>query len=108
MSDLPPRLSGRRLQEMRRRHFNHLPLCVACQAKTPPVVRAATQLDHVVARINGGEDHPRDAFVNRQGLCKECHDAKTDADLGRRPSGAADGGGWPTDPRHPWNVGRKA
>ncbi len=42
--------------------------------------RLATQLDHIVALTNGGEDIPS----NRQGLCEPCHAAKTALDLGRK------------------------
>jgi 5-methylcytosine-specific restriction protein A len=84
------RIRGRRLQAIRAAHFARFPLCVHCEAKGR--TRLATELDHIKAVINGGEDS-RDPFVNRQGLCDECHDTKTIADLGLRPKQAfgADG-----------------
>jgi 5-methylcytosine-specific restriction protein A len=99
------RITGRRLQAIRTRHFQAHPLCVHCQQKTPPVVRAATHLDHITALVNGGQDFDQDKGTNRQGLCEDCHAVKTAADLNQKPKGC-DASGWPTDPRHPWNVGR--
>jgi 5-methylcytosine-specific restriction enzyme A len=90
------RIRGRRLQEIRDAHFRLYPLCVECEKRG--IVRLATQLDHVVALVNGGTDTPD----NRQGLCDPCHAIKTAADLGHKPTGA-DASGMPTDPRHPWN-----
>ena len=72
------RTTGRALQRKRARHFRLHPLCVRCQALGR--VRVATELDHIVALINGGKD---DGEV--QGLCAECHKAKTAEDLGHRP-----------------------
>ena len=68
------RIRGSQLQRMRREHFQRFPLCVHCDRRG--IVRAAVHLDHVVALENGGVESP-DPFVNRQGLCIECHDAKT-------------------------------
>lgn len=69
------RITGRRLQEIRQRHFRLKPLCVRCELAGR--VRAATQLDHIVALVNGGEDTDR----NRQGLCYPCHVEKTAEDM---------------------------
>ena len=70
-----PRITGRPLQRIRAEHFAKHPLCVACEAegRTTP----ATQLDHIVPLFRGG----RDDDTNRQGLCSECHAAKTLRDL---------------------------
>jgi 5-methylcytosine-specific restriction protein A len=70
-----PRITGRPLQRIRAEHFARHPLCVACEAegRTTP----ATELDHVVPLFRGG----RDDDTNRQGLCAECHAAKTLRDL---------------------------
>jgi 5-methylcytosine-specific restriction protein A len=43
-------------------------------------VTLATQVDHIVALVNGGTDDRFDDS-NRQGLCDPCHDAKTALDL---------------------------
>lgn len=74
------RIRGRKLQEIRQAHFRANPLCVHCAARGRTTV--ATQLDHIVALVNGGKDE-RD---NRQGLCDRCHDIKTAIDLGRAPA----------------------
>lgn len=72
------RIRGRKLQAIRANHFASNPLCVHCEAKGR--IRLATELDHTVALANGGKDEPG----NRQGLCAECHEAKTRLDLGYR------------------------
>lgn len=86
------RIRGRKLQEMRALVLRLHPLCVHCELRG--IVRAATRVDHIVALVNGGED----TIDNMQGLCVECHDAKTRADLGQRVKGCdANGiplGGW--------------
>lgn len=71
------RIRGSQLQRIRREHFQRHPLCVHCDRKG--IVRAATELDHVIALENGGIDSP-DPFVNRQGLCADCHAKKTERD----------------------------
>ena len=90
------RITGDRLQEIRRLHFLQNPLCVHCEAKG--LVTLATELDHIVAMGNGGED----VQSNRQGLCHDCHSIKTAADMNYRPTGCT-ADGLPTDPRHHWN-----
>jgi 5-methylcytosine-specific restriction protein A len=84
------RIRGRKLQEIRMRHFETYPLCVRCEAKG--VVRIATQLDHKVALTNGGTD----THDNRQGLCAECHKAKTSEDMGYRSVQNIGMDGYPT------------
>jgi hypothetical protein len=69
------RIRGRELQEIRYQHFRLYPLCVRCEAAGR--TRLATELDHIVALMNGGEDVPS----NRQGLCRDCHAIKTAEDL---------------------------
>ena len=81
--------TGRRLQVIRKRHFQREPLCVMCKARG--IVRLAEELDHIVALANGGEDVPE----NRQGLCKECHAEKTRADLGFKSKPKIGLDGWP-------------
>ena len=72
------RITGRRLQRIRKQVFGEQPICVACKAKGR--VTVATQVDHIVALVNGGEDN----HENRQALCSECHAEKTRRDLGQR------------------------
>lgn len=84
------RIRGRKLQEIRKQHFNRNPLCVMCEAKGRWVV--ATQLDHIIALVNGGDD----IESNRQGLCDECHKAKTAEDMGYTKRTTIGRDGWPT------------
>lgn len=65
------------------------PLCVMCQAKGR--VAAATEVDHIVALVNGGTDTPD----NRQALCGDCHAEKTRRDLGQRERPTIGLDGWP-------------
>jgi 5-methylcytosine-specific restriction protein A len=83
------RIRGRKLQEIRKRHFEQFPLCVECQRLGR--ITLATELDHIKALCNGGTD----TEDNRQGLCAECHDAKTARDMGHRPRLAISLDGWP-------------
>jgi len=85
------RITGRRLQAIRKAHFMRYPLCVMCQANGR--VTLAQELDHIEALSNGGED----TDDNRQGLCIPCHAAKTATDKGyqQRPRFGPDG--WPID-----------
>lgn len=73
-----PRIRGRALQGIRRRHFEQQPLCVRCKSKGRVV--AATQVDHAKPLWDGGAD----TDDNRQGLCDACHDAKTTAEASLR------------------------
>jgi 5-methylcytosine-specific restriction protein A len=93
------RIRGERLQLIRRRWFALHPLCVLCLAADPPRIRVATELDHRIPLHKGGADDS----TNRQGLCKECHAAKTSVDRGWAPAAACDANGLPLDPRHHWN-----
>ncbi len=68
------RITGRKLQAIRRRHLQQQPLCVQCKAKGRTV--PATEIDHVVPLWNGGAD----VESNRQGLCDDCHEHKTAAE----------------------------
>ena len=79
MADNVKRLRGRTLQALRLRYFSSNSLCAHCLANG--LTRAATELDHVVALVNGG-DNSED---NYQGLCKSCHADKTRTDLGFKP-----------------------
>lgn len=83
------RITGRRLQRIRKQVFGEQPICVACKAKGR--VTVATQVDHIVALVNGGEDD----HDNRQALCEECHEAKTRRDLGQRERPRIGLDGWP-------------
>lgn len=76
------RIRGRRLQRIREHHFRLYPLCALCISQDPPRYSVATQLDHKVPLHKGGKEQAS----NRQGLCYDCHAAKTDDDLGRSSS----------------------
>lgn len=71
------RVRGRRLQEARRRLFQSSPLCVKCEELG--VVREAVERDHIIPLHKGGQDVPE----NTQGLCADCHAAKTHEDMGQ-------------------------
>ena len=85
------RIRGRKLQAIRKRHFEQHPLCVMC--KKNGLITIATELDHIKALCNGGTDTPD----NRQGLCLSCHAIKTSKDLGHRSIKSIGIDGWPLD-----------
>ena len=62
-----PRLGGQAGVERRARVLARYPHCAHCHT------RPSTIADHVVNLAAGGED----TEANMQGLCKPCHDAKT-------------------------------
>jgi 5-methylcytosine-specific restriction protein A len=66
------RISGSRLQKLRKELFARSPLCVDC-AKIGRV-SVATQRDHITPLSAGGKD----IESNVQALCQSCHDAKTE------------------------------
>ena len=72
------RITGRRLQRIRKQVFAEQPICVMCKANGK--VTLATEVDHITALVNGGEDN----HENRQALCVPCHQVKTRRDLGQR------------------------
>ena len=77
------------MQAIRKHVLAESPLCVMCKASGR--VTLATQVDHIVALVNGGEDN----HGNRQALCSECHKAKTRRDLGQRERPLIGLDGWP-------------
>lgn len=92
------RIRGRALQRIRGQYLRLHPLCAKCEQRSPPVIRAATQVDHKVPLFKGGQE----CDENRQGLCDDCHREKTADDLGVSMHGC-DTLGKPVDPRHHWN-----
>lgn len=71
--------STRAYRAWRARYLARHPLCAGCAREGLTV--AAVELDHVVPLVKGG------ALMderNVQGLCRECHEAKTAADFGKR------------------------
>lgn len=77
------RVTGRRLQAMRESLFRRQPLCIECEKLG--LVVLATQRDHVVPLAEGGQDDDG----NTQGLCDDCHEAKS---LAERLRGRQRGG----------------
>lgn len=61
------RLAGQAGMERRARVLARFPLCAQCHT------RRSTIADHIVNLAAGGDD----SEANMQGLCKPCHDAKT-------------------------------
>lgn len=81
------RITGRKLQRLRSELFGRDPLCAEC--RRAGVVTLATQRDHIVSLEEGGKD----IESNTQGLCRECHDAKSKAERERGQQRARGGGG---------------
>lgn len=58
--------------------------CYQCQeCKRRGWLTAATEVDHIVEKIDGGSDDDS----NLQSLCGPCHDEKTEAEKARRRAG---------------------
>lgn len=78
---------GRTRQTIRAWVLRLNPLCVRCQQQG--IVRLATEVDHIIPLYRGGSE----SYDNRQGLCDECHKAKTIEDMGykARPGCDVDG-----------------
>lgn len=67
-------------------------LCQVC-AKAGKV-RAASAVDHIKPKADGGTDDPR----NLQSICDPCHDAKTIIDRGHEQRAEIGADGWPIGP----------
>ena len=65
------RVTGRKLQAMRKALFERDPLCVECRRHGR--VTIATLRDHIKPLAEGGDD----SDDNVQGLCHDCHEEKT-------------------------------
>ena len=92
-----PRIRGKRLQRIRAAYLAAHPLCANCQRMGR--IEPAVEVDHIVPLYRGGAD----AHHNRQGLCVECHKAKTLDDLAQRRPRGCDADGYPLDPDHRWH-----
>lgn len=75
------RITGTTLQNIRKKYFRANPLCVECEKQG--ITRLAVELDHIVELADGGAE----SESNRQGLCKDCHTAKSAAQARLRRSG---------------------
>ncbi len=71
------RITGRRLQQLRKELFEREPLCRPCYKECRVVV--ATMRDHITPLEEGGQD----VESNVQPICAECHDAKSKAERAR-------------------------
>ncbi len=85
-----PRIRGRRWMTIRERIFNRdCGLCQECQRNGQ--LTLATQVDHIIALANGGSNDDD----NLECICDDCHDRKTNADLGYKPRVVTGLDGWP-------------
>lgn len=75
------RITGTTLQNIRKKHFMANPLCVECEKQG--ITSLAVELDHIVELADGGAE----SDANRQGLCSDCHKAKSAAQARLRRSG---------------------
>lgn len=60
-------------RKLRRLFLNAHPLCVDPFKDHPGQVVAASEVDHITPKTQGGTD----AWINLQALCKHCHSKKT-------------------------------
>lgn len=72
------RITGSTLQAIRRNYFKVHPLCVECERRG--ITTLATELDHITPLCEGGAE----SDANRQGLCSDCHKAKSAAEARNR------------------------
>src|SRR6266516_2838836 len=94
--------ASRRWKRLRKLHLQQSPLCVRCQRKG--MTRAATEVHHPKA-------HKGDPLLfwdpnNLESLCHSCHsrEAQSEDHLGYNKF-AVDDDGWPSDSKHPTNLG---
>ena len=90
------RITGRTLQTLRARLLYDEPLCVHCTDQGR--LSLAVEVDHIIPLYKGGSNDQD----NLQGLCVECHKAKTVTDCNRRPTIGVDG--WPIDRATPSGI----
>lgn len=71
------RVTGRRLQQLRKELFEREPLCRPCYQAGR--VTEGTMRDHIVPLEEGGTD----TVDNTQSICEACHDLKSKAERAR-------------------------
>lgn len=77
-TDVKRKLTGRALQRARALLFQTQPFCAGPDSECERAGRSRPwqEMDHKMPLSQGGSDDPS----NWQGLCRECHDAKTRAE----------------------------
>ena len=85
------RIRGRALQRIRLRIWLQDPRCAKCRDLT--MYPSGFELDHIIALVNEGTNDDG----NMQILCDECHETKTNADLGYTPKVETGEDGWPVE-----------
>jgi 5-methylcytosine-specific restriction endonuclease McrA len=85
------RIRGRALQAQRQRVWLRDPRCARCGIVT--TFPSGFEMDHIKALTNGGTNDDS----NMQVLHHECHEAKTNEDLGYKPKVAIGDDGFPIE-----------
>lgn len=85
------RIRGRALQAQRERVWLRDPRCARCSIVT--TFPSGFEMDHITALTNGGTNEDG----NMQVLHHECHEAKTNEDLGYKPKVAIGDDGFPIE-----------
>lgn len=88
-------------KRLRRWKLRKDPLCERCKRSTPPAVRSATVVHHIVA--HEGDMRLFLMPTNLQSLCKPHHDREAQQEEARGYHSSSDAQGYPTDPNHPFN-----
>lgn len=76
--------------KLRKQVLTEEPTCRVCLVERG-VVTAATQVDHIRAKADGGTDDRS----NLRPLCRPCHDRKSASDRGHRSRTEIGADGWP-------------
>lgn len=87
----PNRITGYAWMRIREQVLRLEPVCYICKIKGRATL--ATEVDHVIALINGGSND----IKNLKGICQPCHTAKTRKDMGWRDRPEIDVTGWPIE-----------
>jgi 5-methylcytosine-specific restriction endonuclease McrA len=85
------RITGRKLQALRLRIWSADPHCAMCGKLTAHP--SGYELDHKIALTNQGTNENS----NLQVLCHDCHEIKTNDDLGYVPRTVTGADGWPVE-----------
>ena len=86
------RIRGRKWMATRERIMaRDCGMCQPCKRKGQ--ISIGTEVDHITAISNGGSNDDENLEV----ICRQCHNAKTDEDLGYRHKPTIGVDGWPTE-----------